>query len=134
MLQKSASTPAFADPNQPPLLQYQEAQIEWYGQKASISYIEVNQLAHFAQDYQKKYKPKLRTASYQDAVKLATQALTRAPGDASLVEEDEEEQDVLSEIISESRERQKTLNNQIIQNDVYHFPPLEDTRRPTSAS
>ncbi|OQV11540.1 hypothetical protein BV898_14196 [Hypsibius exemplaris] len=122
LLQNSAATPALAD--QPAsILQYQEAQIEWFGQKASISYIEVNQLGHFGLEYQRKYKTKLRTCSYQEAVKLAVQASS-----APTTEEEEQEQDVLSEIISETRERQKT-QQQNARTDVYDFPSTEDPTR-----
>ncbi|XP_055329376.1 PWWP domain-containing protein 2A-like [Paramacrobiotus metropolitanus] len=77
MLQNTASSAALTDPRSPPVLQYQEAQIEWYGQKSSISYIEVMQLSHYVEDYQKKYKPKERAGGYPEAIKAANAAANR---------------------------------------------------------
>ena len=114
LLQKTAVTPAFSDPQAAlPILQYQEAQVEWFGQKSSISYIEVNQLAHFNEDFGRKHKPKLR-GSYQEAIKLAKQTAKDAridrDGIHGICEQYVEEKDVLSQIVSETRHNRRRDN------------------------
>ncbi|GAU94353.1 hypothetical protein RvY_06143-2 [Ramazzottius varieornatus] len=137
VLQKTAIAPSLSGSRATSsFLQYQEAQVEWYGQKSSISYIEVGQLAHFAEDFERKYKPKLRGA-YQEAVTLAKQAVNEhrsnedsgyEPYSQRILEDDGEREDAGSQFTYEkSRKQYETLGDVTDEKSAQSTEPVLDS-------